>query len=53
MCEDEYIELLEKTLKDIDTIDGDVPWREVEPEWWLQMMTLRRVVQQYLNGYNE
>lgn len=50
--EDKYVELLDKILADIDEIDGDTPWRETEPEWWLQMMSLRSIAQQYRNGYD-
>ncbi len=54
--EDEYIELLEKTLVGIDAIDRKIPWpipTGPEAEWWLEMMAQRRMVQQYLDGYDE
>lgn len=47
--EAKYRELLEKLLLDIDSIDNETPWQEVEPEWWVQMMVLRRSAQERFN----
>lgn len=30
------------TAEEIDAIDRDTPWAEVEPRWWLEMMDFRR-----------
>lgn len=37
-----YRDLLDKLISDIDLIDDDTPWQDYEPEWWLQMMVLRK-----------
>lgn len=50
--EEKYIELLDNFLKEIDIIDGETPWQERKPEWWLQMMTMRKIAQQYRSGYD-
>lgn len=41
---EKYIELLTEILIKINEIDTETLWQEVEPEWWLQMMELRRQV---------
>lgn len=54
--EDKYIELLEQTLIDIDNIDGDCAFEDREKrkgeDWFIQMMTMRTMTQNYLNGYS-
>tara|TARA_R110002096_G_scaffold327284_5_gene521273 strand:+ start:55 stop:330 length:276 start_codon:yes stop_codon:yes gene_type:complete len=37
-----YENLLSKLISDIDSINNDTPWQDYEPEWWLQMMVLRK-----------
>ena len=32
--------------KEIDEIDRKTPWSEVEPEWWVRMMEIRRQLQE-------
>jgi len=44
--EDRYKDLLNSLLSDIDEIDSEVVWQESEPEWWVQMMVLRRCTQE-------
>lgn len=50
---DKYKELLELLLGDIDNIDKDTPWSNIEPEWWLMMMTLRVTTLQHLKKLKE
>ena len=37
-------DVLIKLIKDIDEIDKETPWSEIEPDWWLDMMELRRFI---------
>lgn len=32
------------TSQEIDAIDKETPWSEVEPEWWLEMMQARAAI---------
>lgn len=50
--EEVFAGLLDQLLIDIDTIDGNTPWQEVEPGWWLQMMAIRRDAQKVRDGYD-
>ncbi len=38
----EFLDELKKLIDKIDVIDKKVPWQHVEPEWWLEMMEIRR-----------
>jgi len=49
---EKYIKLLNQTLDDIDKIDSDTPWQDFEPEWWLDMMEIRRLIQSKINKTN-
>ena len=49
---EEYKKLLEKLLNDIDAIDNDTPWQEVEPKWWLSMMDFQSYAIRELDGMN-
>ena len=51
--ETKYKELLEKLLNDIDKLDAETPWQEIEPAWWLQMMDIRAKAQWQINHLNE
>lgn len=33
------------TIEAIDEIDNLTPWSEVEPQWWLDMMHYRKILQ--------
>ncbi len=50
-CRKMFIELLEKTIHEIDLIDRETPMTrsEVEPEWWLSMIFFKRNVIKTLN----
>lgn len=39
----EFIKLCKRILEETGKIDGDTPWQEKEPEWWLKMMELQRL----------
>ncbi len=41
----QYYDLLQKIIDEIDEIDKQAPCQHAEPEWWLQMssMVLRRI----------
>ena len=32
------------TLAEIESIDSDTPWSELEPTWWLEMMDVQRAL---------
>lgn len=32
------------TAAEIDAIDRDTPWKEVEPRWWFEMMKARAAI---------
>lgn len=32
------------TTQEIDAIDKATPWQEVEPTWWLEMMSTYRTI---------
>lgn len=46
-----YTSLLDNILKQIDTLDGYTPWEPIEPNWWLEMMELRKIVQRFSDGH--
>lgn len=33
---------IDEVLSEIESIDNDTPWSEVEPTWWLDMEDYRR-----------
>lgn len=35
-----------KLLAEIEDIDNNTEWREVEPRWWLQMMEVQRAARE-------
>lgn len=37
-------------LAEIDKIDQDTPWQEVEPNWWLSMMDLRKMLREEISN---
>ena len=41
---EEFYKLLEEICDKVDIIDENTPWSEVEPQWWLDMMEIRRKV---------
>jgi hypothetical protein len=41
------------TLSEIDSIDRDTPWAEVEPRWWLEMMDFRRTLHGRIECLNQ
>ncbi len=41
---EQWASLKEEVLEKIEAIDKDTPWQECEPEWWLEMMEVDRVV---------
>lgn len=47
---DEYIKLLSKILDDIDKIDNNTHWYEIEPKWWLDMMDLDKIVKNKIDN---
>lgn len=37
-------DLCENILSQIESIDKETPWSEVEPKWWLEMMEVQSFV---------
>ena len=47
--EQKFIDMCKEFIKQIDEIDRDTPWSQIEPQWWLDMMKIRRQVQQAIS----
>ena len=43
-CKAVWEELKKETLKKIREIDKETPWSCCEPEWWLEMSNVERVL---------
>ena len=52
VMEDKYKEMLEQQLIKIDEIDAETPWQNFEPNWWLDMMEIRKLIRSKLNKTN-
>lgn len=39
--EKDFVELMEKTLKEIDEINFETPWEPELPKWWSEMMGVK------------
>lgn len=42
-------QLQDKILKQIDIVDNGTVWQESEPDWWIEMMEVRRLVQKQVS----
>ena len=45
-AEQAYKEMLGLFLNEIIQVDEKTPWSEYEPNWWLDMMRINRLVQE-------
>jgi rubredoxin len=45
--EEQWAELKKEILRHIESIDGQVKWSEVEPEWWCEMSDIRRMLHRF------
>jgi len=43
-CRERWETLKEEMAKKIKAIDEDTPWQETEPEWWLEMTDVERLL---------
>ena len=43
-----YTNTLIQFAYEIDMIDKETPWQETEPDWWHEMMQLRKLIQSNL-----
>jgi len=41
---EDFKKLCKNVLAEIDKIDKNVQWSEIEPVWWLEMMEVARVI---------
>lgn len=41
----QFENLKKRIIEEIDAIDKQVPWSEKEPSWWLEMVDIRRTIQ--------
>jgi hypothetical protein len=37
-----FVSEMQSIISKIDAIDKETPWQHVEPEWWLEMMGIRK-----------
>lgn len=44
----QWSDLKAQVLTEIQQIDNNTKWSEVEPEWWLEMMDVQRLLQKRL-----
>ena len=40
----DYLFILEHFLNEIDRVDRQTPWQEIEPEWWIDMIEIREFI---------
>jgi len=41
---EKWLALVTETISKINEIDNATPYQAVEPEWWLEMMKVRRLL---------
>jgi hypothetical protein len=37
-----FVREMQSIISKLDAIDKETPWQHVEPEWWLDMMDIRK-----------
>lgn len=50
-CKNQFLVILEDQIKDIELIDKATPYTYSEPEWWLDMMEIQKLMYKFKKKY--